>query len=71
MYYSFSETGILLGVCPATIRRWDKEGKTIYISTQGNHRRIHKENIQRIIEEKRRRYKERKRAVTIYGRIYR
>jgi len=24
--YSVSEAGILLGVCPATIRRWDKNG---------------------------------------------
>ena len=67
MYYSVSETGMLLGVCPATIRRWDGKGKIRCIRTVGNHRRIHRDEIQRIIEGRKRRY--RNRGAVIYARV--
>ena len=69
MYYSVLHASILLGVHPQTIRRWDREGKTRCIRTPGNHRRIHRDEIQRIIDGKKRRYKKRIRGVAIYGRV--
>lgn len=69
MYYCISEAADLLGVCCATIRRWDKERKIKCIRTPGNHRRIHVDEIQRIIEGRKRRYRKRKRGVAIYGRV--
>jgi len=54
MLYSVSEAGVLLGVHPATIRRWDKGGKIKCSRTIGNHRRISKEEIERIIKGKKR-----------------
>ena len=67
--YSVSEAGILLGVCPATIRRWDKNGLIHCKRTPGGHRRIEKSEIERIIAGKKRKYKKKKRGVAIYGRV--
>ncbi len=66
MYYSVSEAGMLLGVCPATIRRWDKESKINCIRTPGNHRRIHRDEIQRIIEGKKRKHDFRFQALNLH-----
>jgi len=63
MLYLISEAAFLLGVHPATIRRWDKDGKIKCSRTVGNHRRISKEEIERIITGKKRRYSKRKRGV--------
>ena len=65
MLFSVSEAGLLLGVHPATIRRWDKGGKIKCSRTIGNHRRISKEEIDRIIAGKKRRYTKRNRGVVI------
>jgi putative resolvase len=69
MYYTVSQAGLLLGVCPATIRRWDKNMQISCIRTPGNHRRIHKEEIERIIAGKKRKYSKRKRGVATYARV--
>ncbi|MHA1911204.1 MAG: IS607 family transposase [Candidatus Kariarchaeaceae archaeon] len=69
MYYSVSEAGFLLGVHSETIRRWDKEGKIKCIRTVGNHRRIHKDEIERIIEWEKRKYVKKKRYVATYSRV--
>ncbi|MFV2014852.1 MAG: helix-turn-helix domain-containing protein, partial [Candidatus Heimdallarchaeota archaeon] len=59
MYYSVSQAAFLLGVCIATIRRWDRNSLIKCIRTPGNHRRIHVSEINRIIEGKKRRYNKR------------
>ena len=69
MYYSISQAAFLLGVCTTTIRRWDKQGLIRCVRTPGNHRRIHREEIARIIAGKKRRYKKKNRAVVLYGRV--
>ena len=69
MYYSVSKAGILLGVCPTTIRRWDKNGLIKCIRTPGGHRRIHKDEIERIIAGKKRKYSKKKRGVVTYARV--
>ncbi len=69
MYYSVSQVAFLLGVCNTTIRRWDKQGLIRCIRTPGNDRRIHRDEITRIIAGKKRRYKKKKRGVAIYGRV--
>ncbi|MCG3218640.1 MAG: IS607 family transposase, partial [Candidatus Heimdallarchaeota archaeon] len=61
-----SEAAFLLGVHPTTIRRWDKEGKIKCSRTIGNHRRINKEEIERIFAGKKRKYSKRKRGVVSY-----
>ncbi|MFV2014528.1 MAG: IS607 family transposase [Candidatus Heimdallarchaeota archaeon] len=67
--YTVSQASILLGVCPTTIRRWDKSGSIKCYRTSGGHRRIAKEEINRIISGKKRRYARRKRGVAIYCRV--
>lgn len=71
MYFNISQTAFLLGVCTTTIRRWDKAGKIKCIRTVGGHRRIHKDEIKRIIAGKKRSYirSKRKRKVVIYTRV--
>ena len=69
MYYSVSQTGTLLGVCPTTIRRWDNKNMIKCIRTPGGHRRIHKTEIERIIAGKKRRYVKKKRGVATYARV--
>ena len=69
MYYSVSQAGILLGVCPTTIRRWDSKNIIKCIRTPGNHRRIHKDEIDRIIVGKKRKYTKKKRGVVTYARV--
>lgn len=69
MYYSISETAILLGVHWGTIRKWDREGKVSCIRPPSNHRRIYREEIERIISDKKRCYKTRKGGGAIYGRV--
>jgi excisionase family DNA binding protein len=69
MFYLISEAALLLGVHPATIRRWDKGGKIKCIRTVGNHRRISNEEIERVIKGKKRRYTKRKRKVISYTRV--
>jgi len=69
MYYSVSQASALLGVHSQTIRRWDREAKIRCIRTPGGHRRIHRDEIQRIIDGRKRRYNKRKRGVAIYGRV--
>ena len=69
MYYSVSQTGLLLGVCSTTIRRWDKCNLIRCIRTPGGHRRIHKSEIKRIIEGKKRTYQRKKRGVVTYARV--
>lgn len=69
MYYTISQAAELLGVHAQTIRKWDKEGKIKCIRTAGGHRRIHRDEVMRIIEGKKRRYKKRKRGVAVYGRV--
>ncbi|MFV2016630.1 MAG: IS607 family transposase [Candidatus Heimdallarchaeota archaeon] len=67
MYYSVSQAGLLLGVCP--IRRWDKNKLIRCIRTPGGHRRIHKEEIARIISGKKRIYNKKKLGVVTYARV--
>lgn len=69
MYYSVSQAAFLLGVCPTTIRRWDRDGKIRCIRTPGGHRRIEEAEIRRIIAGKKRRYTRKKRGVAIYSRV--
>jgi putative resolvase len=69
MFYLISEAALLLGVHPATIRRWDKGGKIKCIRTVGNHRRISKEEIERVIKGKKRKYTKKKRGVISYTRV--
>lgn len=69
MFYLISEAALLLGVHPTTIRRWDKKGKIKCMRTIGKHRRISKEEIERIIQGKKRRYSKRKRGVASYARV--
>ena len=69
IYYSILEASILLGVHSGTIRRWDREGKIKCIRTPGNHKRIHRNEIERIIAGRKRRYRKRKRGVAVYGRV--
>jgi len=69
MLYLISEAAFLLGVHPTTIRRWDKDGKIKCSRTVGNHRRISREEIERIIAGKKRKYSKRKRAVISYARV--
>ena len=69
MYYSVSEAGLLLGVCTTTIRRWDTKKQIKCIRTPGGHRRIHKSEIKRIIDGKKRTYKKKKRGVVTYARV--
>jgi len=49
MYLTVSQAAFLLGVCPTTIRRWDKDGKIQCMRTAGGHRRIDDGEIKRII----------------------
>ena len=67
--YLVSQAALLLGVCPATIRRWDKSGLIRCYRTPGGHRRIDKAEIDRIIAGKKRKYVKRKRGVAIYTRV--
>ena len=69
MYYSVSQAGLLLGVCVTTIRRWDANKQIKCFRTPGGHRRIHKSEIKRIIEEKKRIYQKRKRGAVTYARV--
>ena len=69
MYYTVSNAGLLLGVCATTIRRWDKNQQIKCIRTPGGHRRIHKEEIERIIAGKKRTYSKKKRGVVTYARV--
>lgn len=69
MYYTISQAGFLLGVCPTTIRRWDKNKLIRCIRTPGGHRRIHKDEIERIIAGKKRKYSKKKRGVVTYARV--
>jgi excisionase family DNA binding protein len=69
MYYSVSEACFLLGVHSETIRRWDKGGKIKCLRTVGNHRRIHRDEIKRIIEGKKRKYTKKKRNIATYSRV--
>ncbi|MFV2014448.1 MAG: IS607 family transposase [Candidatus Heimdallarchaeota archaeon] len=68
-YFSVSQAGSLLGVCVTTIRRWDKNKQIRCIRTPGGHRRIHKEEIDRIIAGKKRKYSKKKRYVATYARV--
>jgi len=69
MYYTISETAHLLGVHPTTIRRWHKADRISCIRTLGGHRRIHKDEIKRIIDGKKRKYIKKKRGTAIYARV--
>lgn len=69
MYFTVSQAAFLLGVCPTTIRRWDRDGKIRCMRTPGGHRRIDEVEIRRIITGKRRRYEKKKRGVAIYSRV--
>ena len=70
MYYTVSEAAFLLGVCPTTIRRWDNKKLINCIRTLGGHRRIHKSEIKRIIEGKKRKYEKKKKlGVVTYARV--
>ena len=69
MYYTISQTGFLLGVCVTTIRRWDKKKQIKCIRTPGGHRRIHKDEIKRIIAGKKRKYNKKKRGIVTYARV--
>ena len=69
MYYSVSQASKLLGVCTTTIRRWDSPGKIKCIRTLGNHRRMHRDDVKRIISGKKRVYKRRKRFIVTYVRV--
>ena len=67
--YTVSQAALMLGVCPTTIRRWDKSGNIKCYRTPGGHRRIGKDEIDRIIAGKKRRYTRRKRGLAIYCRV--
>lgn len=69
MYYSVSQAGFLLGVCPTTIRRWDKNNLIRCIRTPGSHRRVHRSEIERRIKGTKRRYSRKKRGVVSYARV--
>ena len=64
--YSIGEVSKKLGVTIKTIREWDKLNKIKTIKTPGGHRRIPKEEIDRIAGEKN--YIPQKKAV-MYGRV--
>ena len=64
--YSVGEASKKLGVTIKTIREWDRLGKIRTIKTPGGHRRIPKEEIDKIIGKES--YIPHKRAV-IYGRV--
>ena len=65
-FYSIGEASKKLGVTIKTIREWDKLGKIRTVKTPGGHRRIPKEEIDKIIGAKN--YISKKKAV-IYGRV--
>ncbi len=44
-----SEVAEILGVSSVTIRSWDKLGKIKTIRTPGNQRRIHEEEVKKIL----------------------
>jgi putative resolvase len=67
VYYSISQAAFLMGVCSTTLRRWDKQGSIKCVRTVGNHRRIHKSEVQRIIDGKKRRYINKNRGVVLYA----
>jgi len=69
MYHTISEAAHLLGVHPTTIRRWHKANKIRCHRTLGNHRRIHRNEIKRILDGKKRKYKQKKRGTAIYARV--
>jgi len=64
--YSIGEASKKLGVTIKTIREWDKLGRIRTIKTPGGHRRIPKEEIDRLTGNEG--YASRKKAV-IYGRV--
>ena len=46
MLVSIGEAALLIGVCPATLRRWEREGKVAADArTAGGHRRYSIENL--------------------------
>lgn len=49
--YTISQAAMLLGVCPTTIRRWDKSDDIKFYRTPGRHRRIAKDAIDMIVPE--------------------
>ena len=69
MYYSVSQAGLLLGVCSTTIRRWDNNSQIKCFRTIGGRRRIHKDEVERIIAGKKRKYSKKNRGVATYARV--
>ena len=47
--FAISKAAKLLDVNPQTLRRWDRLGKITCVKTQGNQRRIPKEEIERLL----------------------
>ena len=69
--YTTSQAAFLLGVCATTIRRWDRNGKLRCSRTLGGHRRIRNDEIQRILDGRKRRRSRRKTSnrVVNYARV--
>ena len=45
-------TARMLGVCVATLRNWEKNGKIISVRTVGGHRRYRIDDIKLLIQKK-------------------
>lgn len=48
-YITLKKASEILGVTTQTLRNWDNEGKIKVIRTVGNHRRIHINEINKIV----------------------
>jgi excisionase family DNA binding protein len=48
MLVSLGEAALMLGVCPATLRRWDRLGEIAATRTPGNHRRFDSAELLRL-----------------------
>lgn len=43
-----SEAAKRLGICPDTMRKWEKQGVITSVRTLGNHRRYQEHDVQRL-----------------------
>jgi putative resolvase len=45
------QAGKMLGVCPATVRLWEKAGRLSSVRTAGGHRRYRREDVEQLAAE--------------------
>ncbi|TFF93101.1 MAG: helix-turn-helix domain-containing protein, partial [Promethearchaeota archaeon] len=71
--YAIGVAAMLLGVCPKTLRRWDRAKKIRCVRTIGGHRRFPREEIERVLEQKQGKRPQQtrmgKKRVAIYARV--